>query len=272
VNLTDTHCHLYFESYQKDLPEVLDRARDAGLKRILVPAIDLESCREVLKLIDAHDFIYGAIGIHPNSAQTWQPGTLETLKSMADHPKVVAIGEIGLDYFRNHAPHNLQREVLISQLQLAGEHQLPVVLHVRNKSEEDRSCLEDMLTILENWLKGVSELYPDGSYRPGVLHSFSGNIEESNRAVRAGFFLGIPGFVTFKNSTTIQEVIKNTRITRLLVETDGPFLTPHPFRGKRNEPAHVRYIVDKISEVTEMPGEQVAEQTAENAANLFMWE
>ena len=272
MRLTDTHCHLYFKNYQGDLEQVIDRAKQAGIERILVPAIDLATSRDVIGLIEKYDLIYGAVGVHPNSAASWDSKTILELKSLAAHPKVVALGEIGLDYYRDRSPRDHQKEILRDQLELASEVGLPVILHVRNTNETDRSCLDDLLTILEDWLSVLDKSNTHKNYQPGVIHSFSGNVEESQRAIKAGFYLGIVGFVTFKNAESIRDVIRESGLSRLLVETDGPFITPHPFRGKRNEPAHVGYIVDKISEVTGITKEQAAEKTAANAGILFKWE
>lgn len=270
--LTDTHCHLNFEQYQADLDAVLDRSRAAGLRKILVPAIDLESSRKIIGLVERDPLLYAAVGVHPNSGRSWNLTTLAELRKLAVHPRVVAIGEIGLDYYRDRTPRGMQREILIQQLDLALETDLPAVLHVRNQSEEDRSCMEDLLDILDHWIRNAKPPFRDRSHKPGVIHSFSGNILESNQALQLGFFLGITGPVTYRNADSLREVVKTAPLDRLLVETDGPFLSPQEMRGKRNEPAHVSYIVDKISEVIGQPVNQVAEQTTINAAALFKWE
>lgn len=272
MNLTDTHCHLNFKTYRNDLQQVLSRAEANGLKRILVPAIDLETSREVLSLVDTHKMLFAAVGVHPNSAQTWNSNSAGELESLASHQKVVAIGEIGLDYYRDRAPKSSQIEILKKQLQIALNKKLPVILHVRNKTEDDRTCIRDLLTILEEWLTKADPLPRELWGRPGVIHSFSGNLEESKQALQLEFFIGITGSVTFKKADTIREVAQNTPLSKLLIETDGPFITPHPFRGKRNEPAHVRYIVDKISEITGNPQEYIADQTTANAVCLYQWE
>jgi TatD DNase family protein len=272
VKLTDTHCHLFFEDYQEDLDQVIERARQAGVGRVLVPAIDLDSSREVLRLIDRYDLLYGAVGIHPNSGSTWNDQALSVLIELASHPKVVAIGEIGLDYYRDRTPRDLQKRILKDQLDLARESDLPVVLHVRNRTETDRSCIEDLLDILEDWLASPALYQGKVPVEPGVIHSYSGNLQESQRALQAGFVLGITGPVTYKNASSLREVVRQTDLKRLLIETDGPFLSPQAKRGKRNEPAHVRYIVDKISEVTGQEAARVADQTAANAERLFTWE
>lgn len=270
--LTDTHCHLNFDRYQKDLDAVLERSREAGLTRILVPGIDLDSSREILTLVERDPMLFAAVGVHPNSGSTWRDGTLAKLRLLADHPKVVAIGEIGLDYYRDRTPRDLQAEILRSQLGLALEKGLPVILHVRNESEENRSCIEDLLAILEEWVGGADPPFSERNHKPGVIHSFSGNLEEAEQAARLGFYLGITGPVTYKTADILREVVKAAPRDRLLIETDGPFLSPQAKRGKRNEPAHVCYIIDKISEVTDQPAEKVAEETTANAAALFMWE
>jgi len=272
VNLTDTHCHLNFKNYKDDLPGILERARESGLSRILVPAIDLESSHEILSLVDSDPMLFAAVGVHPNSGKSWNLDTLEMLRELASNPKVAAIGEIGLDYYRDRTPRDIQKKILLEQLKLALAVDLPVVLHVRNRSEEDRTCIDDLLSILEDWVVDANPTFSERGYPPGVLHSFSGNIDESQRALKKGFLIGITGPVTFKNADQLRDVVREIQISRLLVETDGPFLTPEPFRGKRNEPAHVRYIIDKISEVKELPFKTVARQTAENAASLFQWE
>jgi len=272
VNLTDTHCHLNFKAYRDDLQDVLSRAEANGIKRVLVPAIDLETSREVLSLVDSHEILYAAVGVHPNSSQTWDSNSPAELESLASHPKVVAIGEIGLDYYRDTAPKNIQIEILKKQLQIALSRKLPVILHVRNKTEEDRICIRDLLVILEDWLTEADPLPQELKSRPGVIHSFSGNLEESKQALLLGFYIGITGPVTFKKADTNREVVQKTPLSKLLIETDGPFITPHPFRGKRNEPAHVCYIVDKISEITGNTQEFISDQTTANADCLFRWE
>lgn len=270
--LTDTHCHLYFGHYSSDLDAVLERSRSAGLQQILVPAIDLASSREALALAEKDPLIYAAIGVHPNSGNSWNSKTLDELKELADHPRVVAIGEIGLDYYRERAPRDLQVSILKEQLDLALETNLPVVLHVRNQSEDDRSCIEDLLTLLADWVAKADPSFLSRSQNPGVIHSFSGNIRESEQALALGFYLGVTGPVTYKNASTMRDVVKAAPLDKLLIETDGPFLSPQPVRGKRNEPAHVCYIVDKISETVNQPPDQVAEKTTANAASLFKWE
>jgi len=259
MKLTDTHCHLDFRNYNNDRAAVLSRAWEAGLEHILVPGIDLQTSQAALEIAEAHSQIYAAVGVHPNSAMVWDDASLGFLQQMAAHLKVVAIGEIGLDYYRDRVSHNLQKQVLHAQLKLAESLQLPVVVHTRNASPEDRTCIMETLEILAE------------TRVTGVLHSFAGNLSEAKRTLDLGFFIGITGPVTFKNAFELRQVISEVPLDRLLIETDGPFLTPHPHRGQRNEPAYVRFVAEKISELHKQPLEVVANATSANARRLFHW-
>jgi len=257
--LTDTHCHLDFQDYDKDRTYVLSRAWDAGVERILVPGIDLKTSEAAVELADKHPQIFAAVGTHPNSANRWDARTLGFLDELTCNPSVVAIGEIGLDYYRDWTPQPLQKRVFREQLTMAAQLDLPVVIHTRNSTLEDRSCITTTLDILEEIRVR------------GVLHSFSGNLEEAKRTLSLGFYIGITGPVTFKNAVDLREVVAAIPLERLLIETDGPFLTPFPNRGKRNEPAFVRYIAQKIGEIHNQPPDVVAKVTSENARRLFHW-
>jgi TatD DNase family protein len=259
VNLTDTHCHLDFNDFEKDRAAVLARAWEAGLEHILIPGIDLASSRVALALAESHPRLFAAIGVHPSSAATWDGRTLESLEALAAHPKVVAIGEIGLDYYRDRAPRPLQRQVFEAQLDLARRLHLPVVVHTRNASEASRGCTADSLQMLAE------------AAVMGVLHSFSGNQAEAEAALALGLALGFTGPITFKTAEALRQVAASVPLDRLLIETDSPFLTPHPRRGQRNEPAFVRYVAEKLAEIHNQPPPVVAEQTTVNARRLFHW-
>ena len=259
MHLTDTHCHLDFRDFDSDRAFVLARAWEAGIERILVPGIDLQTSQAAIELADAHPQIYAAVGTHPNSGNKWDSHTLGFLDEMASHPKVVAIGEIGLDYYRDWTPRPLQQRVFREQLAMAAQQNLPVVVHTRNTKPDDRSCISTTLDILAEF-----------SVR-GVLHSFSGNLEEAKRTLDLGFYIGITGPVTFKNAMELREVVAAVPLESLLIETDAPFLTPFPHRGKRNEPAFVRLVVEKISEIHNQPPDIVAKITSANARRLFQW-
>lgn len=263
MRFTDTHCHLDFNQFDPDRGAVMHRALEAGLERLLVPGIDLASSRAATCLAAGHPEAYAAIGLHPNSSSQWQRDTLARLRELASQPKVVAIGEIGLDYYRDRAPKTHQVEVFRAQLALARELALPVIIHVRNASPSDRSCIADVISILSGWEPGVQ-------WR-GVVHSYSGDESEAQALMALGFFIGITGPVTYKSAKDLQELVAALPLERLLIETDSPFLTPHPYRGQRNQPAYVVKVAEKIAAVRQISLESVAFQTTENAAALFGW-
>ncbi len=268
--LIDTHCHLDFDVFDQDREQALERARAGGVARFLNPGVDLENSRNVVALAERFPDVYAAVGVHPNSALTWEAGSLESLEALARHPKVAAVGEIGLDYYRQRAPHELQKQVFQAQLELAGKLDLPVIIHTRNASAEDRQATIDALAMLSDWVAGLADGSPL-SGRAGVLHSFSDHAVAAQEAIGLGFYIGITGPVTFKNAPEIQRTVAELPLARLLVETDAPFLTPHPQRGKRNEPAYIGLIADKIAMIHNLPIEVVAQATTANAARLFNW-
>jgi TatD DNase family protein len=262
--LTDTHCHLDLEHFDPDRAEVMARAWDAGVERILIPALDVDSCRRVLALADTDPRLFAAIGVHPNSAKTWDAQTLDTLRTLAAHPKVVAIGEIGLDYYWDFAPKEMQHPVLHAQLALAAELHLPVVIH-------NRDATEDVLAILLDWQARLAASGHPLAACPGVFHSYSGDADAAQKALAANFLLGVTGPVTFKNAPALQALVTELPLEKLLIETDAPYLTPHPYRGKRNEPAYVKGVAEKIAGLKGKSYEEVIRQTGENAARLLGW-
>jgi TatD DNase family protein len=266
-SLTDTHCHLDFNAYDGLRDDLLDRARRAGVNRILNPGIDLVTSRAAVKLAGIYPEVYAAAGVHPNESLTFTEEVLDSLQELvsdANTLRIAAVGEIGLDYYRDRAPRDLQREVFIKQLNLAAQSGLPVVIH-------NRHAMEDTLEILTGWVTSLEESRSPLSERPGVLHSFDGDLQSALRAVELNFFIGITGPVTFKNARTMQQVVADLPIDRLLVETDGPFLTPHPHRGKRNEPAYIPLIIDKIALLKQQTFSDVAAAVWANARKLFNW-
>jgi TatD DNase family protein len=267
----DTHCHLDFEAFNDDRPDTLSRARQKGLFRILNPGVDLESSREAVRLSENYSEVYAAVGVHPNEAGTWNSTALDELRHLATSPKVVAIGEIGLDYYRNRSSKEEQRKILIMQLGLALELKLPVIIHTRNISTEDRKATADILDILVEWMSEIQTKANGKFFHPGVMHSFSDNTEAAIRATEINMLVGISGVITFHNARELQRVVSLLPIDALVIETDTPFLTPHPFRGKRNEPANVYLIAEKIAQLKNMSLVEVAEITTENAERLFRW-
>ncbi len=284
--LTDTHCHLDFHKFDEDRAAVIERARRAGLVRILIPALSLTSSLSAIKLAESHPMLYAAIGVHPNESSTWTENTIDELRALVrPHPnlsplggrargegKIVAVGEIGLDYYWEAAPHDHQQRVFRAQLDLAAELDLPVIIHLREKGDADHGpCTEDAMRILESWVAGLGAERETLRKHPGVLHSFSGSLETAQRAIGLNFYLGITGPVTFKNAARKQAMVARLPLEQLLIETDAPYLTPHPQRGKRNEPAFVYEIADKIAQVQSRSQEEVAAITTRNAARLFSW-
>jgi TatD DNase family protein len=272
--LTDTHCHLDFNKFDEDREALIQRAAGAGVTRILIPALDQESSRAAIKLAEAHAGIYAAVGFHPTDLDKFSEKAFEQVKELADHEKVVAIGEIGIDYWVKILEERaFQIEALKRQLALAASVNKPVVIHMRE--EDDRwfgQASIDLLQILEEWHRGLKAENHPLAEKPGVLHSFSGNLETAQKAIAMNFYIGVTGPVTYKNAEEKRRIIQKLPLTRLLIETDAPFLTPVPHRGKRNEPAFVTYIADKIAEIHMTTGERVARITATNAAHLFGWE
>ena len=250
MQLFDSHAHLDFRQFNSDREPVIERAQQAGLIGILNVGTDLPSSRAAIALAERYDFIRAAVGVHPHDAQTVTPQVLAELRTLARHPKVVAIGEIGLDYYRDRSPRPAQQRAFASQLDLASELGLPVVVHSRDAHEE-------VLATLREW-NGI-----------GVLHAYSAGPERLEEVLALGFSIGIAGPVTFPNAHRLRETAAAVPLERLLVETDCPYLTPVPFRGRRNEPAYVSYVVGEVARTRRMPAQVVAERTTGNAIRLF---
>jgi TatD DNase family protein len=273
MKLTDTHCHLDLEQFDADRDAVLQRAINAGLTRILVPSLTGTSSRVAVKLAESNPMLHAAVGVHPNEAETWDGQTISSLKELAAQSlKVAAIGEIGLDYYWNKSPREEQISIFKEQLNLAAELELPVVIHSREKEDaEQGACAEDLIKILEEWVSGLQSRNEALAQKPGVLHSFSGSIETAKRVIKLGFYIGVTGPITYKNAEQKRQVISNLPLEQLLIETDAPYLAPEPHRGKRNEPAFVLHIADKIAKIKSYTPQEVAAATTENAARLFSW-
>jgi TatD DNase family protein len=264
ITYSDTHCHLDFQAFDSDRETVIKRAREAGLDRILNPGIDLETSRAAIRLAEEYPEVYVSVGIHPNSALLWNSTSFRELEELSHHPKVVAIGEIGLDYYRHGAPVEVQRNVFQAQLELATERELPVIVHNREASGDVQEILTAWIHLLASSRSGILE-------RPGVLHSYSGTWDMAQWAVEANLAIGITGPVTYRNASQLQQIALEIPLDRILIETDAPFLPPHPHRGERNEPAHVGLIAGKIAELRTIEKSEVAKSTSINAARLFRW-
>lgn len=260
----DTHCHLNFSTFQNDIKQVILKAYDAGVQRILIPGIDLATSKQAVELAEIHSEIFAAVGIHPNEAESWTVETKYELKHLAENPKVVAIGEIGLDYFRNRASKERQKSVLLEQLKLSLEIKKPIIIHNRHASA-------DLWEILQNWQSRLHENKSPIADHPGVFHSFDENLDHAMRIIVKGFMIGINGPVTYKNAIERQNLARELPIESLLLETDAPFLPPHPHRGERNEPVFITLIAAKIAKLREMDISELASTTTRNANRLFNW-
>lgn len=255
VSLIDTHCHLDAEDFVEDVAAVVERAAAEGISHIIVPAIDLGNAGAVVALANRFDAVFAAVGVHPNSAAAWQDAWIDNIRELAQHPKVVAIGEIGLDYYWDMAPAEKQHQALARQLELAGELSFPVIIHNRESNA-------DVIAML-----AASPL--NGRERPGVLHSFSGDWAMAEAALAMGFYLGFTGPLTYKKADELRDIAARAPLDRILIETDAPYLTPHPHRGKRNEPAFVRLVAERLAEVRGLSLEEVAAATSANGRRLF---
>jgi TatD DNase family protein len=259
VSLIDTHCHLNFDSYDEDRSQVIARAAEAGVIRVINPAVDLETSMAAIRLARQYDGVYAAVGIHPNSSGNFTPTQLERIEALESGEKVVAIGEIGLDYYWDKSPKTKQFEAFEAQLTLAARLALPVIIHNREASE-------DVIAVLERW---TGDLPPALKDRPGVMHSFSAPMAIAERAIQCGFYLGFTGPITYKNADELRRIAAHIPLDRILVETDGPFLTPIPHRGKRNEPAYIPLIVDRLAALRQMSAEAMGAAATANAVRLF---
>lgn len=252
--LFDTHAHLNDEKFEEDREEVIARAQEAGVSRIINVGFNRKTIQETLQLVEKYDFIYAAIGWHPQEAKNCTDQDLEWIRQLAtENRKVVALGEMGLDYYWDTSPKDVQKELFRKQICLAKELALPIVIH-------DRDAHEDVIQILKE--ENAGEV-------GGVLHCFSGDEQIMEEALNIGFYIGLDGPVTFKNGHLAKEIAKLVPEDRLLIETDCPYLAPHPYRGKRNESAYVRLVAEEIARLREVSIEQIAQITMENANRLF---
>lgn len=263
THTTDTHCHLDFQRFDQDREAVISRAWKAGLVWILIPGIDLPTNQAAIELANKYpQKISAAVGIHPNHGQPWTADIMYTLREQAEKPSVVAIGEIGLDYYREHTPKEQQQQMLEEQLALAADLNLPVILH-------NRDSTDDLLAILRDWHDGLEKANNPLAQNPGVLHSYDADLDSALDAIKMNFYIGIGGPVTFKNAPDRKRVTQELPLDHLLLETDAPFLAPHPHRGKRNEPAYIPLIAEEIARLHKISLEEVGRQTTENAKVLF---
>jgi TatD DNase family protein len=264
----DTHAHLFNEEFGNDLIDVLHRARDAGVDCIVVPGTDSKTSREALELAEQHKFIYACVGFHPHEAMKLTDRLLAEIETMSDHPKVVAIGEIGLDYHYDFSPRDRQIAVFREQIELAIRKNLPIVVHTRESLNDTIEVVERCILDQPRWRSGEGVALNAGNSARGVFHCFTGSASEADQLFSRGFFVSYPGIVTFKNSP-VTETLRQIGCENILLETDSPYMAPAPLRGKRNEPAHIAYIGKKISEFLGLSETEIARVTTLNARKLF---
>lgn len=288
IMLTDTHCHLDYSKFDEDREAVIQRAKDVGVGRILIPALDYESSLAAIKLAASHPGVYAAVGFHPTDLEKWNEASVQELRNLLEDSsrnqlglptvipnKIVAIGEIGLDYYWVKEPEKraFQHAALLQQLHLAEDVNKPVIIHMREEADAWFGPASiDLLEILTEWHSSLHAKNHPLTDKPGVLHSFNGNLETAQKAIESKFYIGVTGPVTYKNAAEKRNIIQQLPLDKLLIETDAPFLTPVPHRGQRNEPAFVAHIADKIAEIHNTTREQVAQITSQNANRLFGWE
>ncbi|MDC2867475.1 MULTISPECIES: TatD family hydrolase [unclassified Bacillus (in: firmicutes)] len=251
--LFDTHSHLNAEQFKEDLQEVIARMKEVGVSYTVVVGFDEVTIKKAIELAETHDFIYAAVGWHPVDAIDMTEEHLEWLEELAAHPKVVALGEMGLDYHWDKSPKEVQKEVFRKQIRLARKVNLPIIIH-------NRDATQDIVDILKE--ENASEV-------GGIMHCFSGSVEVAKQCVEMNFLISLGGPVTFKNAKKPKEVAMEIPMEQLLIETDCPYLTPHPFRGQRNEPSYVKLVAEEIAKLKGLSYEEVAIKTTENAKKLF---
>jgi TatD DNase family protein len=267
AQVIDTHAHLDSSAFDGDRDEVIRRAREAGVVHIINPGTGVSASQAAIALAEASPVIYAAVGIHPHDTETFTEATAEKLRVLAAHPRVVAIGEIGLDFYRDYSPRDAQEEAFRVQLALAGRLDKPVIVH-------DREAHTEVLEALGQWsatsARPNREHHTAGDHVPdGVLHCFSGTLDMALEAIDLGFYIGIDGPVTFRRASRLRALVRELPLDSLVIETDCPYLTPEPFRGRRNEPAHVCLVAQAVAEAKGLSFEEVATTTTANALRLF---
>ena len=250
IQFVETHAHL--DMMKRELKEVIVDARQKGVDKIITIGVDIESCKKNISIAERFDNIYTAIGFHPHDSKKMKEEEILLLEEMVAHPKNVAIGEIGLDFYYNHSAPEVQKKAFRRQIDLANKYNLPIIIH-------DRDAHEDTIKILAEKARG----------RRVVLHCFSGDINMAKWCVEEGFYFGIGGVVTFKNAHTLSKVVQEIPLKSILLETDAPFLTPHPYRGKPNEPKYIPIIAEKIAQIKGKSVREIAQITTENAHQVF---
>lgn len=254
--LIDSHCHLDFESFQP-IEQYLQQAKSAGVELMITigGSDNFDSADRCVALAENHHALYASVGVHPHDASCFGDDGYQRLETVAKHPKVVAIGETGLDYYYDHSPRELQQSVFKEQLKLAAKLNIPAVIHTRDAEDDTIAILTEM-----------KQQYPELKI---VIHCFSGTQKLANAALELGAMISFSGIITFKKSDDLRKIVATIPVERMMVETDAPFLTPTPFRGKQNQPAYVTYVADTIATIKEIPREKLDQQLTNNTLNFF---
>ena len=248
----DTHAHYDDEAFDEDRDQLLSSMKDGGVGCIVNVCASVGGFGGTLELMKAYPFVYGAVGVHPDDAGIMTQDTLDEIRRLSHMEKMVAIGEIGLDYYWDNEPHEVQQKWFIRQLELAGEVKKPVIIH-------SREAAADTMYIMKNYAQGLG----------GVIHCYSYSREMAEEYVKMGFYIGIGGVVTFKNAKKLKDVVAAIPIEKIVLETDCPYMAPEPYRGKRNQSSYIRYVAEKIAELKEMSPEEVIAVTEKNARDLY---
>lgn len=251
--LFDTHTHINATEFNEDLEDVINRAMDAGMEKMVVVGFDRPTINRAMELVEQYDFVYASIGWHPVDAVDMVDEDLLWIEELAKHPKVIAIGEMGLDYHWDKSPKDVQKEVFRKQIQLAKKVKLPIIIH-------NREATSDIVEILKE--ESAEEV-------GGIMHCYGGSVETALECIKMNFYISLGGTVTFKNARKPKEVAEAISLDHLLIETDCPYLAPTPFRGKRNEPSYVKLVAEEIAKIKGISYEEVAKKTTENAKKLF---
>jgi len=249
----DTHAHLFSENFKEDVADVIQRAKDNSVDFLVVPATDIKTAKEAIALAEKYEQIYATVGIHPHDTKDWNDSFIPEIEALAKHPKVVAIGEIGLDYYYDFSPQDQQIKAFKSQLDLALKLELPVVIHNRDSDE-------DMMDIIQSYC---------GTGLKAQFHCYNGSLDDALEFMKMNHFISFTGNITFKKSDGLRDILKHIDLNHIMLETDSPFMTPVPYRGKRNEPSYVKYVAQQIAEIHKLSLEDVGRITSLNAFRFF---
>ena len=252
MTFIDSHSHLVLEAFDQDRDNVIQEAFSSGITHLVQSCDNLEEIKKNIFLTQQYENIYSSVGIHPHEAKTWDGNSKDLIKQYSKEKKVIAIGEIGLDFYYNLSPKDVQMQVFREQINIANEVSLPIIIHTRDASKETIEILKE-----EKALTG------------GVFHCYTGDLETAKEALAMGFYISWSGIITFKNANDLREVAKNVPLKKTLIETDAPFLAPIPYRGKRNEPKFVKHVAEELAKIHNLSPEEIGRITTENTKKVF---